>query len=1152
MIRTDGLTGSSKGYLLARILESTPNATVIVISASADDSHPLCEDTKTFAAASSIERIAEFPEIGQIPYSKLSADPTQLSDRMGLLASLSKGDHKIIFTSIAAILRKLPPCDFISAGLSMRKVGDEISQQLLIDQLIEYGYCEEGLVEFEGSFARRGGIIDLWSPSAEGPFRIEFDGDSIDGIRSFDPATQRSLAEISKIEIAPAREFRFTEASRRKVAHRIRELSDGLSIKSIDRRAAIDSLHEGQLFAGIDTLLPLFHEKTASIFDHLPRDVIIILDDESAIQSAAAEYLKSAHELFEISTSIEKIVSPTELFFDLDEILKLANELKIWTWGSPNSLSSDAVVWNPAIESNTDIKALMKSHADGEDPVAPLARRISSWANQGISIHITCMSVPQAERISEILKWNGIESYPSEIRDLFTNAKKRGVAISIAKLSSGFKWPEEGIAIFTDEEIFGRKVLRKAPKKAPLESFTSFLELSEGDAIVHELHGIGKFIGLSHLEIDGKQGDFMLLEYLGGDKLYLPVYRLNLVGRYIGSGDQPPALDRLGGTRWAAVQKRITHEIRAMARELIEIYAARKAFPGHSFPAIDQSYEEFAAAFPFSETPDQERAIDDVMKDMDVDRPMDRLVCGDVGYGKTEVAMRAAFRATLAGKQVAILVPTTVLALQHFESFKARFAETPVKIAMLSRFASPKEMKDAIAGVANGSVDIAIGTHRLIQEDVKFKNMGLLIIDEEHRFGVKHKERIKKFKSTIDVLTLTATPIPRTLNFSLYGIRDISVINTPPADRLSITTHVTEFDDGLIRRAIMSEIERKGQIFFLHNRVETINSMRDRLTHLVPEARIVIAHGKMKEGELEKAMIGFIEKRFDILLCTTIIESGLDIPSANTIIVNRADTFGLAQLYQIRGRVGRSSVRAYAYLLTPNDREITRMAQKRLSALARFTELGSGFQIAMHDLEFRGAGNLLGSAQSGHISSIGYELYAKLLDRAVRKLKGKEISEEIDPELNLKVSAFLPESYIADQSTRMDIYRRLANREEVSEIAAIATEICDRFGKLPTDATNLVSVMEIKILAKILRIRQLSFDGTNFSCQIDATSPLAPTIALKLVTEMPDRYRIYPPDRLIISGKKNMDDGEILSAAKNSLSELLHYVNPSAKDGRDH
>jgi len=638
----------------------------------------------------------------------------------------------------------------------------------------------------------------------------------------------------------------------------------------------------------------------------------------------------------------------------------------------------------------------------------------------------------------------------------------------------------------------------------------------------------------------------LVLQYLGGDKLYLPVWRIDLISRFIGAGsaEGSVALDRLGGTRWSKAQKKVTAHIRTMAMELLRIYAERKAGGGFAFNGRDELFEEFEAAFPYDETPDQWRAIEETIADMTKDVPADRLICGDVGYGKTEVAMRAAFKAVEDKKQVAVLVPTTVLAFQHYENFLSRFEGSAVRIEMLSRFRSRKEQKHIITELGRGIVDIIIGTHRLLQKDIRFHDLGLLVIDEEHRFGVAHKERIRKLRVNVDTITMTATPIPRTLHMSLSGIRDISIINTPPANRLAIRTYVAEFDEDLIKGAVMAELSRGGQVFFVHNRVESIGRMRERLTSLLPNARIVVGHGQMDEHELEEVMIKFLEKKADVLLCTTIIESGLDVPSANTIVINRADTMGLAQLYQLRGRVGRSNVQAYAYLLTPDksreDTEpdgITKTAQKRLALLQRYTELGSGFQIAMHDLEIRGAGNILGAQQSGHINEIGFEMYNELLEKTIRRLQGRSDEEKLDIEINLPVTAFIPTTYIEDQGQRLVFYKRLSAVEDINVLDELDKELEDRFGKAPPPVKNLLSIVELRIAAKELKIDSVSFNSSIFALRFHKSTKVSPDEVLKLIKNEPAVFSFKPPSTLIIN-KRCEKETDILAGLKDLLRRL--------------
>ena len=1146
-LSVDGLRGGAKALLLANLARMLPHRALLIITTTADRARQLIEDFKLFGHSADFPRLKLFPESQALPYSHLSPEPEDWAWRIWLLHQLSRRKPLLLIAPVTAVMRRTPPQAFISGKARTIKAGEEIDIQELASYLSDHGYEDVGLVEDVGSFARRGGIVDLWSPTTDEPVRLELDGERIASMRHFDPANQRSRQDLHEVTLLPARDMPFDADSRMRVAHRIRERAAACDLPARERRQLIEYLHEGLAFSGMETLMPLFHEATSSIFDYLPPEALVINEETTDVESSALAHHQEVTELAAETTSPERIVPPEEIILNPEELGRLSGGFAGMRFNAPPTEAMAPTPLRAEVVGNTDLRSIIVSHKKDEDMLAPLIRRIGEWQDQGWHVILTCHTSLQAERLTDLFRWQGIElvpfDAPFETLDQMAQAAPR---IRIGRLSAGFRWAQERLAVITDEEIFGGKVAKRAPVTRPMEPFTSFAELAEGDFLVHEQHGIGRYRGLSHLVVNDTPGDYLLLEYLGGDKLYLPVWRLNLVGRYIGAGDTPPLLDRLGGTRWGRIQKKVREDIRLIAKELLEIYASRQVYPGFPFPGGGHELDEFAAAFPYDETPDQAQAIDDVMGDMAIERPMDRLICGDVGYGKTEVAMRAAFRAATGGKQVAVVVPTTVLALQHYETFTDRFAETPIAIEMLSRFRSPKERKVVIDNLRRGTVDIVIGTHRLLQKDVGFKNLGLLIIDEEQRFGVRHKERIKKLRSTVDVITLSATPIPRTLNQSLIGIRDISIINTPPADRLSISTFVAPFDEIMVRQAILKEMGRGGQVFFVHNRVETMASMHDRLKRLVPEARIVVGHGQMKERELEKVMIEFVEGQADVLLATAIIESGLDIPRANTIIINRADTFGLAQLYQLRGRVGRSNVRAYAYLLTPPEGIMTTMAKKRLTVLKRFTELGSGFQIAMHDLEFRGAGNLLGRAQSGHVGAVGYELYTKLLDRAVRKLSGKKVEEEIDPEINLKVAAFLPEDYVPEPPTRIDLYRRMASRETAAEMASLGEELADRFGPLPEEAKNLLEVMEIKILARKLRIRQITFEGGQLSCRFDATSPLETQRIVKLTVDEPGRYRLVPPDKLTIQAEDVQGDAEILAWTKNTLSQLIGYVSETS------
>ncbi len=1140
-----GLHGGAKSLLTGKLARRAPKKAMLIITSTTERAQQFIEDCTVLWHPDDVGRLSLFPESSALPYSRLSPESNDWAERIKILHKLSSHEPVVVVAPVGGVMRRTPPKKFISEGAHRLRLGEDVDANELISELVDSGYEDVGLVEDIGSFARRGGIVDIWSPTTEKPVRLELDFDKITSMRYFDPASQRSKGELSEITLLPARDIPFDRESRMKAAHRIRERAIDSEIDAKQRRQIIEYIHEGMTFSGLETLMPLFHEETSTLFDYLPSDAFIIYDETADIESAALAHEMEVAELAAATESPERIVAPDEIELSSDGVSEISSKFPGMRFNAlPFETDAEpALPIDASTKGNRDLRLLVTGHSDGEDMLAPLVKRIKGWSAEKRRIVITCHTQLQADRLHDLFRWHEMEltnfDGPFESISEMTSS---AIRLRIGRLSAGFRWAHEGLVVISDEEIFGSKARKRTSASRPMEPFTSFAELSEGDHLVHEQHGIGRYAGLIHMTVDKIPADYLLIEYLGGDKLYLPVWRLNLVGRYIGSGDGSPMLNRLGGTRWSKLQKKVTQDIRLMAKELLDIHAARKIFPGHSFADGGLEEEEFAAAFPFDETPDQERAIEDIMHGMAEPQPMDRLICGDVGYGKTEVAMRAAFRAAANGKQVAILVPTTILALQHYESFLKRFEETPISIEMLSRFRSAKEKKVIVDNLQKGTIDIIIGTHSLLQKGISLRNLGLLIIDEEHRFGVKHKERIKKLRSNVDVITLSATPIPRTLNLSLVGIRDISIINTPPSDRQSISTYVTPFDDVTVRQAIKKEIARGGQVFFVHNRVETISSMFSRLKQLVPDARIVVGHGQMKERELEKVMVDFIEGKIDVLLCTTIIESGLDIPKANTIIVHRADCFGLAQLYQLRGRVGRSSAKAFAYLLTPPEGTMTPLAKKRLMVLKRFTALGSGFQIAMHDLEFRGTGNILGSAQSGHITAVGYELFSKLLDRAVRKLKGKEIEEEVDPEINLKVAAFLPEGYIPDPGTRIDFYRRLASRETSEEIEILGEELIDRFGTLPVEAEHLLDVMLIKQLARALRFIQLNFDGNRFICQIDKSTPLGGEVIAELITTNPSKYRLIPPDKLLITADESGDDGKTLHSAKKCLSHLLGYV----------
>ena len=851
------------------------------------------------------------------------------------------------------------------------------------------------------------------------------------------------------------------------------------------------------------------------------------MDNPDEAEAAASRF---EEEIIERKIRLEQkgggSIRPEEVYMPLGELKSAIYRNRVVAIGSSAQPSSKEGLFEILTESNLDIRQDISIRK--EELLKPLADRIKGWQDLGWSIFIVCHTAGQAERLKDLLEGYGLRCEMWDMgcgKSLFYPLPPTShPLIIIGDLSSGFRFPSVNLAVVTEEEIFGQRIKRRVPPSSKIDVFlTQLQDLNVGDFVVHTVHGVGLYKGLKRLEIEDSKNDFLLLEYQDGDRLYLPVQRLNLVGKYHGTEGRIPLLDKLGSTNWEKRKSKVKKAVEEMAKELLELYASRKVIEGFSFSKGDRLFSEFEASFEYEETPDQARAIEEVLSDMEETRAMDRLVCGDVGYGKTEVAMRAAFKAVLDNKQVAVLVPTTVLAQQHYITFQNRFAAYPVTVEVLSRFRSHKEQKEILKKIASREVDIIIGTHRLLQKDIAFKDLGIIVIDEEHRFGVSHKERLKQMRKHVDVLTLTATPIPRTLHMSISGIRDLSIINTPPEDRLAIKTIVAMFDDDLIRDAIMRELVRGGQIFFVHNRVQSIGAMADYLRRLVPEARIGVAHGQMKEKELEMVMAAFVNKEYDILLSTSIIESGLDIPSANTILINRADRFGLAEIYQLRGRVGRSRHRAYAYLLTPPEITLTGDAKKRLKVLQELSDLGAGFRLATYDLEIRGAGELLGKAQSGQIAEVGFEMYIRLLEEAIKELKGEKMEREIEPEINLNVSAYIPEEYIPDERQRLNIYKRIASVSSETDITGLKEEIKDRFGGIPVSVDNLFRIMGIKLLLKQTKITELNQKGSFIYMAFSNDTSVEPQKLLRLMNRNPKKFRLTPDSRFIASLEKGKE-----------------------------
>ena len=1083
-----GLASSSKAYFISHWRERVAEPLLIIVP-HLRDAESLLEDLQFFQNGAN-DLLLLFPEWETLPYDEIPPHPEIVRERVKCLFSLLRGEKVVVVSSIKALMQQvLSPVD-LSGSLFSLFVGGEVNREHLVNFLQESGYASVRIVEERGDFSLRGAIIDIYTPFYEEPLRLEFDGDRLESIRRFDPETQRSITQgmMENAILLPARDI------------------------------SKDSSHQ-----------PL-----STLFSYLMENKVIFVEEGEAVEREAKAFSSLVNEHYEKALSKGDTVPPPDsTYLSFEEVsLSLEKFQTIFLQEGPIAPHECQHVFSFEMETNEDLRRDMKaalSIKDGATESSPFSiflRRFRDWQGKGMIIFIVSHTQGQAERLRDLLSHYEVASHLEKSKRFkeIVDRPEEEVTLFTGPLSSGFRNLREGWVLLTEEEIFGeRRRLsegRVRPRlfQAGKPLLTSYSELREDDFIVHIDYGVGLYKGLKHLSIEGVSNDYLLLEYLDGDKLFVPVDRLNLIQRYIGGDGRPPKLDKLGSNSWQRAKKRVKAAVSEMVKEILDLYAARQVFKGFGFSTLDQYYKEFEATFEYEETLDQIKAIEEVMKDMGNSKPMDRLICGDVGYGKTEVAIRAAYRTLMDGKQVAVLVPTTVLAQQHHQTFSARFKTYPVAIEMLSRFRSPREQKEILKRLKEGKVDIVIGTHRLLQKDVIFRDLGLVVIDEEHRFGVSHKERLKQMRKLVDVITLTATPIPRTLQMAISGIRDLSLIQTPPENRLSIRSFVVRYDDEVIREAVVREFNRGGQVFFVHHRVKNIYAMANHLKRLIPEASLAVAHGQMRGKELEKVMFQFVKGEYNLLLCTSIIESGLDIPTVNTILINHAEQFGLADLYQLRGRVGRGSHQAYAYLLIPGELTLSRDAMRRLRAIQELSELGSGFKLAMHDLEIRGAGNLLGPSQSGHIAAVGFELYTQLMEKAVRELKGEEVMEEITPEIHFHLPAFIPEFYIEDPAERLGLYRRLSLSRSDEEVETIREEIVDRFGKIPMEVDHLLEVIKVKILLTRLSIRKFEQTPSQLVLTFDEATRVSPQRVVELVHRGKGKYRLTPESKLIIEG----------------------------------
>ena len=1144
--RISGLHGSAKAYavfLAARHLDCP----LVVLVPTVKEAERLFLDLSFFlgeeAVASPLERrLHLFPGWDILPFESLSPNPDHLAARMESLHRLAQQPAPLLVTTPAAVMQRVVPRESFRSAHFIE--GQEVDREKLLWQLSSLGFARAPLVEERGDFSVRGGIVDIFPPAYDRPMRMEFADDRIDSIREFDPRTQRSRSHHEELLLLPMKEFASGAQTSRETLARIEERADDLGFTRKDKRALLESVREGVRFAGMEFLAPYFYDRPLpSILAHLPRRGIVWWDQPARVEEELERFEKLVTQRASKAAAEGRFHPHAEaLYLDPDgwreeaAAFRQIHSESLDVLASPDAASSTLSVRSYA---NADLHSELTTQQGSERSLAPLVEHLDQWRDQRV---LFVGGHPgDAQRLQQLLAYYQVDIPISEGSfHEFVAGPSNGPRIVLGGLTQGVRIPDEGLVIITLEELWGRRKRDPSVRKRETSGhfITSLSELRQDDVVVHLDQGIGIYRGLKYLKVAGTEGEFLHLEYQGGDRLYLPIDRINLVQKFIGAEGGAPVLDRLGGTSWLKLKARTRKAIVAMAKELLRVYATRELHEGHNFPVPDQTYREFEAAFEYEETPDQEQAITATLQDMTQSKPMDRLICGDVGYGKTEVAMRAAFMAAMDGKQVAVLAPTTILAQQHLETFRSRFEPYPVRVESLSRFVTGKNVQQSLKDLAAGLIDIVIGTHRMLQKDVAFKNLGLVVIDEEHRFGVSHKEKLKQIRYTVDVMSLTATPIPRTLHMSLVGIRDLSVIETPPPNRLAIRTYVTRYDEGVIRDAILREINREGQVFFLHNRVESIQRMGQKIMDLVPEAKVAIAHGQMAPAEIKKNMGLFQENEAQVLVCSAIIESGLDYPNANTIIINRADRFGLAQLYQLRGRVGRSSRRAYAYLLLPGSGTVTKDAEKRLRALQELDELGSGFKLALHDLEIRGAGNLLGREQSGQIAAVGFELYTQMMEETIHELKGEERRVSVEPEIRLGIPAYFPDDYIPSANQRLLFYKRLANLENPEQLAEIQDEIRDRYGSYPRVAENLFRVMELRRALIQALATQIIYQSGRLSLTFHATSKLNVDRLLKLAAEDHRHFQFSPQGRLAFTPDHTDWPGLIDEAC-----ELLHVLN---------
>ncbi len=1118
--------GSAGAFLLSHLRAAHPGP-ILLVTPSASRAERFAADLRTFAGGANL-RI--FPRYDTPPFDRFSPHPGIEARRMSLLYGLLAADAAQPLTMIApwsALLRRVPARSELRSRVTHLERGMTVDRDALLDVLIAAGYHHTSLVEELGEVASRGGILDLYPPHLDRPVRLEFDFDEIGSLRHFDPASQRSNEELHTVVAIPPRSYRLPHEPG-ELLQTVRELGRAQGVPESNIYALTEALARRHLPPGIENLEALLHEQLESVFDYLPPSTLVVVEDPEAGRARGRQYMDEVLQGHARARAEDRIVcDPLALYLTDDTAWDAVRErapVLIDPLGVVDAAAGEAHVSINALD-HRDLRRELKEQRGSGRALEPLRVRLERWQEQSQRVRVVCPSLSTAERMQDILRDYGHELPIRRSEDDPARLPERGqLEVTVGSLSEGFELPLEDLVLLTEQDIFGARLQRRVIRSVRRgQAIDRLAQIQEGDYLVHAEHGIGTYGGLVQLSAAGIRQELLLLHYGKGDKLYLPISRLGQVQRYLGADGQPPSLDRMGAQGWVRIKRKVKRAVRDMAEALLAVVAARQLLSGRAYPPPDASYEEFEAAFPYEDTPDQRRATEDVLADLQREQPMDRLISGDVGFGKTEIACRAAHLVTAAGRQVAFLVPTTVLCQQHLQTLRERFADTAVNLAALSRLCSPKDVREVREGLASGRIDIVVGTHRLLSKDMHFRNLGLLIIDEEHRFGVAHKERLKQLRKLIDVLTLSATPIPRTLHMALTGMRDLSVIGTAPPDRMAIRTQVCRLSDEIVREAIQRELRRGGQIFVVHNRIETIGEFAEYLRGVVPEARIRVAHGQMPSHELEDVMLRFIERDFGVLLCTAIIESGLDIPNANTILINRADQFGLAQLYQLRGRVGRSDRRAYAYLFLPPHGHLTDDARRRMEAIQDLSELGSGFRLAMDDLELRGAGNVLGADQSGHVAAVGYDLYMEMLEQAMAELRGKGLEETLEPEIRLPLPALFPESYAPDVNQRLVLYKQLSSARSNEELAAIRDDLLDRFGALPTEAQNLMEVIRLKIRCRQVGIEAVDVAGGALVLRVSEHARIDPKQLVRILHQPDTPVRVTPDHRIHLKLRKSED-----------------------------